>query len=46
VAVVRGVRGDHLQAFVQIAVGGGVADAGVTGEVVQVGAVAQPAQHQ
>src|SRR4051794_8682167 len=29
VVQVRGVHGDHLQPFVQVAVGGGVADAGV-----------------
>ena len=43
---VRGVRGDGVQALVQIAIGGGVADGRVGGERMQVDAVAQPAQHQ
>jgi hypothetical protein len=40
------VRGDHLRPRLQGAVRGGIADVGVGGEAVQVGAVAQPAQHQ
>ncbi len=43
---VGGVGGDHVQRLVQVPVGGGVADVRGGGEGVQVGAVAQPAQHQ
>jgi hypothetical protein len=40
------VRGDHVERFVQIAVGGGDAQAGLGGQRAQVQAVAQPAQHE
>ena len=38
--------GGNVQGLTQVAVGGGVADVRVRGEGVQVGAVAQPAQHE
>jgi hypothetical protein len=40
------VRGDHAERLMQIAVGGGDAEAGLAGESTQVQAVAQPAQHE
>lgn len=40
------VRGDHVQRLMQVAVGGGVTDAGVAGKGVQVRAVTQPPQHE
>lgn len=40
------VRGDHVERFVQVAVGGGDADPGVCGQGAHIQTVAQPAQRQ
>jgi hypothetical protein len=45
-AQVRGVRGDDVEAFVQISVAGGDADPGLQRQGAQIQAVAQPAQHE
>src|SRR3954465_5838219 len=41
-----GPGGDDVESLVQVAVAGRVADTGIAGKEVHVGAVAQPAQHQ
>ena len=39
-------RGEHVDALVQVAIGGGQADLVVRGELSDAGGVAEPAQHQ
>jgi hypothetical protein len=43
---VRCLGGEHVDAFVQIAVAGGDRDPGIGGEQLHVGVLAEPAQHQ
>jgi hypothetical protein len=43
---VRGVAGEHVDALVEVPVGGGDADPGVTGKQSHRGVGAEPAQHQ
>lgn len=45
VVQVRGMGGDHVDTFVEIAVGGGLRDPRVAGECCDVGTVPEPAQH-
>jgi len=42
----RCLRGDHVDRFVQVPVGGGLADVGVPSQQVYIGAIDQPTQHQ
>lgn len=43
---VRSTLGEHVDAFVQVAVAGGLTDAGVPGQAVHTAALLEPAQHQ